>query len=71
MNCISEIQPCLDVTTAKAIVHLLIISLLDKCNGLYVGLTNSDLRDLQMVINRAAHLVVRQRIDPNISIVST
>ena len=43
MNWISKIRPCLDMETAKTIVHSLVISRLDYCNGLYVGLKNSDL----------------------------
>ena len=65
---ISKIRPCLDKETAKTIVHALVISRLDYCNGLYSGLAKSDIHDLQMVMNQAARLVVQQKRDPNISI---
>ena len=64
MNWISKIRPCLDMETAKTIVHSLVISRLDYCNGLYVGMTKPDLHDLQMIMKNAARLVVRHRIEP-------
>jgi uncharacterized protein involved in tolerance to divalent cations len=65
---ISKIRPCLDIESAKTIVHSLVISRLDYCNTLYSGLTKSDMHKLQMVMNQAARLVMKQKKDPHISI---
>ena len=65
---IGFVRKYLDETTIKMLVHNYVISKLDYCNSLYYGLPNYLLRELQLVMNRAARLIKgispRERITP-------
>ncbi len=53
--------------TTKMLVHNYVISKLDYCNSLYYGLPNYLLKELQLVMNRAARLIKglpHERITP-------
>ncbi len=58
----------LDETTTKMLLHNYVISKLDYCNSLYYGLPKYLLKELQLVMNRAARLIKglppRERITP-------
>ncbi len=47
--------------TQKKIIHALILSRLDYCNSLYLGISHSVLSCLQIVKNSAAKLLTRTR----------
>ena len=53
---IAQLRSYLDVEALTTLVHALIISRLDHCNALYVGLPLRLLRKLQMVQNAAARV---------------
>ncbi len=65
---IGFVRKYLDETTTKMLVHNYVISKLVYCNSLYYGLPNYLLKDLQLVMNRAARLMKglphRERITP-------
>ena len=64
-------SPYLDVGALTTLVHALVISRLDHCNTLYVGLPLRLMRKLQVVQNAAARLLsgVRkyQHISPTLA----
>ena len=48
---------CLHLLIHHLLVHSLVISKIDYCNSLYVGLSNYLLKKLQSVINRSVRLI--------------
>ena len=54
---IAQLRPYLDVGSLTTLVHTLVISRLDHCNALYVGLPLRSMRKLQMVQSAAARLL--------------
>ena len=54
---ISKIRPFLTNDTAKLLIHSLVISRLDYCNSLLVGLPLNRLSPLQSIMNAAARLI--------------
>ena len=65
---IKQIRHVLSESDTKALVHALVISRLDYCNGLYHGLPSYLLHDLQMIMNDCARLVKNVKRDPTISV---
>ena len=55
-----HVRPHFDITSFKIIIHATVTSLLDYCNSLLSGLPASSLRDLQLVQNFAARLVLKR-----------
>ena len=51
---IAQLRPYLDVGSLTTLVHVLVISRLDHCNALYMGLPLRLMQKLQMVQNAAA-----------------
>ncbi|XP_078242497.1 uncharacterized protein LOC140704941 [Pogona vitticeps] len=58
---IVRLRPYLDTGALTTLVHALVISRLDHCNALYVGLPLRLIRKLQMVQNAAAKLLTGGR----------
>jgi hypothetical protein len=58
---IGRIRRYLDQQTAKQLVHALVVSRLDSCNSLLVGLTVDLLGRLQRVQNACAKVIMRRR----------
>ena len=56
---IAQLRPYLDVGTLATLVHVLIVSRLDYCNALYVGLPLKMMQKLQMVQNAVARLHIQ------------
>ena len=56
---ISRIRRFLSFDSTKALVHALITSRVDYCNGLLYGLPATQLNKIQRVLNAAARLVCR------------
>ena len=54
---IAQLRPYLDVGVLTTLVHALVISRLDHCNALFMGLPLRLLRKLQVVQNAAARLL--------------
>ena len=54
-----SIRHLLTTQATKYVVHALVISRLDYCNIVLYGLPKSVIRDLQLVLNAAARLVLR------------
>ena len=54
---VRKIRHILDETSAKAIIHALVISRLDYCNALLAGLPDGLLQKLQRVMNTAGRVV--------------
>ena len=65
--CIARLRPYLDTGVLTTLVHALIISRLDHCNTLYVGLPLRLMRKLQVVQNAAARLLTGVRKHQHIS----
>ena len=65
---IGFIKKYLDETTMKMLVQNHVITKLDYCNSLYYGMPNYLLKELQLIMNRAARLIKgvppRERITP-------
>ena len=57
LSWIKKIRHCLTYEAAKSIVHCLVITRLDYCNGVLVGLSKNRLAKLQRVMNFAARLI--------------
>ena len=55
---ISQMRPYLDTSSIKTLITTLILSRLDYCNSLLVGLPNVGIDKLQRVQNRAARLAL-------------
>ena len=71
MKNLSFVRKYLDEDQMLMLIHNHVISKLDYCNSLYHGVPNYLLRKLQLVMNRAARLVVkglsrRDRITPTL-----
>ena len=64
---IAQLQPYLDGGALTTLVHALVISRLDHCNALYVGLPLRLMQKLQMVQNAAASLLSGVRKHQHIS----
>ena len=62
-NLKSSIRILLNKKSAETLVHGLIHSCLDFCNGLFVNLPNCQLDELQKIQNRAARIVTRSQYD--------
>ena len=54
-----KIRRFIDADVAKTLVHALVISRLDFCNSLYIGLPKSKIKRLQKVMKCAARLIFR------------
>ena len=65
---IRRVRNSLTRSAAKSLVHALIISRLDYCNSVYINIPHYLVRELQLVMNDAARVVMGIRRDPNISI---
>ena len=65
---IASIRKYLNEDATKLLINSLVISRVDYCNSLYYNLPNYRLRKLQMILNRAARLIVcispREHITP-------
>ena len=65
---INKIGRFLDFDVTKSLVHALVISRLDYCNSLYIGLPKYSLYRLQKVMNTAARVIFkvgrREHISP-------
>ena len=59
-----SVQPALFVDNAKLLAHAFIASCVDCCNSILYQAAAVHLRPLQLVLNAAAHLVVKKRIRP-------
>ena len=55
------IRDCLSLDAAKIPVNAFVVSPLDYCNRLFVGLPGKQLNRLQVVLNAAAWLICRDR----------
>ena len=55
-----HIRPHFDKSSFQIIIHATVTSLLDYCNSLLSGLPASTLRDLQLVQNFAARLILNR-----------
>ena len=55
---IRKLRPSLTIEACKQVVHGLVLSHLDYCNSLYIGLPTVDLNRLQRIQNAAARLVL-------------
>ena len=64
---IAQLRLYLDVGVLTTLVHTLVVSRLDYCNALYVGLPLRLVRKLQMVQNAATRLLSRVRKHQHIS----
>ena len=64
---IPRLQPYLDTGALTTLVHALVISRLDHCNVLYVGLPLKLMWKLQVAQNAAARLLTGVRKHHNIS----
>jgi len=67
LHSIQRIRRYLDENAVKALVQALVISRLDYCNSLLIGLPTSLLHKLQLVQNTAARVISRTRKHDNIS----
>ena len=67
MNIISVIRRFLDQKTSASLVNGLVISRLDHCNSLLIGLPQYELQKLQKVFNTAARIVTRTCPDAHIT----
>ena len=59
LNWIKRIRNCLTDEAAKAIVHALVISKIDYCNGLLINLPSCVIDKLQHLMNAAARVISR------------
>ncbi|KAF7235271.1 Vomeronasal type-2 receptor 1 [Varanus komodoensis] len=57
LRLINQLRPYLEYDCLATVTHALVISRLDFCNALYVGLPLKTVRTLQLVQNRAAKLL--------------
>ena len=64
---IGKIRRFLDQKTSASLVNALVISRLDHCNSLLIGLPQYKLQKLQKVFNTAARIVTRTRPDAHIT----
>ena len=64
---IGKIRRFLDQKTSASLVNALVISRLDHCNSLLIGLPQYELQKLQKVFNTAARIVTRTRPDAHIT----
>ena len=64
---IGKIHRFLDQKTSASLVNALVISRLDHCNSLLIGLPQYELQKLQKVFNTAARIVTRTRPDAHIT----
>ncbi len=58
---IGRIRRHLADDSAKILVHALVLSRLDYCNSLFVGLLKKDIHRLQVIQNAAARLIFRKK----------
>ncbi len=58
---IGRIRRHLTDDSAKILVHALVLSRLDYCNSLFVGLLKKDIHRLQVIQNAAARLKFRKK----------
>ena len=64
---IGKIRKFLDQKTSASLVNALVISRLDHCNSLLIGLPQYELQKLQKGFNTAARIVTRTRPDAHIT----
>ena len=64
---ISYIRKYLTISSLKTIATQQILSRIDYCNSLYIGLPNSLLRKLQVVMNKTARMIYSKRYDTRAS----
>ena len=62
-----RIRPCLDTQTCTMAVQALVMSRLDYCNGLLIGITKHNIDLLQRVQNMAARTILNLRKSDHIS----
>ena len=67
LNNIRRIRRCLSLTATQLLVQALVLSRLDYCNALYVGLPQQQLGRLQRIQNAAARLITCTPWQENIS----
>ena len=60
-RCIASIRPYLSQSTAARLVAAMVISCLDYCNSVFIGLPADQIARLQRVQNNAARLVLEKR----------
>ncbi len=58
---IGQIRKFLTMPADKTVIHSIVTSRLDYCNGALVGLPDSDIAKLQSALNSAAHLITLTR----------
>ena len=58
---IGRIRRHLTVDSVKILVYTLVLSRLDYCNSLFVGLLKKDIYHLQVIQNAAARLIFRKK----------
>ncbi|XP_061443806.1 uncharacterized protein LOC133365612 isoform X9 [Rhineura floridana] len=61
LRLVAQLRPYRDRDNLASVVHALVTSKLDYCNGLYVGLPLKTVQKLQLVQNAAARLVTGTR----------
>uniref|UniRef100_A0A8C1UC21 Reverse transcriptase domain-containing protein n=1 Tax=Cyprinus carpio TaxID=7962 RepID=A0A8C1UC21_CYPCA len=71
LRLLAKVKPFLNCSDLEKAIHAFISSRLDYCNALYVGISQSSLRRLQLVQNAAARLLTntckREHITPILS----
>ena len=66
---IKDIRPYITEDLTKVLVHVLVVSRLDHCNALYIGLPKYLLNRLQSILNFAARVIIKCSGDEIISLV--
>ena len=61
------VRRCLTTESTKTLVHALVASRMDYCNGVFYKLSATNMRALQSVLNAAARLITRKRKFDHIS----
>ncbi len=54
------IRPSLTMEACKQVVYDLVLSHIDFCNGIYMGLPRADIKKMQRIQNTAAKLILNQ-----------
>jgi hypothetical protein len=57
LRTIAKVRPCLSQTQSEQLIHALVMSRIDYCNGLLAGARKADLDKLQRIMNAAARIV--------------
>ena len=69
LHLVHRLRPSLPTDCLARVVHALVISRLDYCNALYVGLPLNVTRKLQLIQNAAARLVTGSGCQDHITLV--